>query len=116
MVTTSSGAAHLGFAVGSTAHAATKAAVLGFTRQLAAEGGPSGVRVNCVSPGVVETPGTAGQLAQPGAREAMSAVSPLGRIGRPEEVASAALFLASDEASFVTGAELVVDGGWTSTR
>ena len=116
VITTSSGSAHLGFLGGSAAHAATKAAVLGLTRQLAAEGGPHGVRVNALSPGVVETPGTAAQLAQPGAREAMSAVSPLGRIGRPEEVAAAALFLASDESSFVTGAELVVDGGWTATR
>ncbi len=116
IVTTASAAGRIGFAGGSAAHAATKAGVLGLTRQLAAEGGPHGIRVNALSPGVVETPGTAGQLAQPGAREAMSAVSPLGRIGRPEEVAAAALFLASDEASFVTGAELVVDGGWTATR
>lgn len=116
VVNTASAAGRIGFAGGSAAHAATKAGVLGLTRQLAAEGGPHGIRVNALSPGVVETPGTAGQLAKPGAREAMSAVSPLGRIGRPEEVAAAALFLASDEASFVTGAELVVDGGWTATR
>ncbi len=116
IVTTASGSALIGFRGGSASHAATKAGVLGLTRQLAVEGGPHGIRVNALSPGVIETPGTAAQLAQPGAREMMSAVSPLGRIGRPEEVAAAALFLASDEASFVTGANLVVDGGWTSTR
>lgn len=116
IVTTASGSAIVGFPGGHAAHAATKAGVLGLTRQLAVEGGPYGIRVNAISPGVIETPGTAAQLAMPGAREAMSAVSPLGRIGRPEEVAAAALFLASDEASFVTGANLVVDGGWTTTR
>lgn len=116
VISTSSGSAHVGFLGGSAAHAATKAGVLGLTRQLAVEGGPHGIRANALSPGVIDTPGTAAQLAQPGAREAMSAVSPLGRIGRPEEVAAAALFLACDESSFVTGSELVVDGGWTSTR
>lgn len=116
VLTTASAAAHIGFPGGSAAHAATKAGVLGLTRQLAVEGGPHGIRANCLSPGVIDTPGTAAQLAQPGAREAMAAVSPLGRIGQPEDVAAAALFLASDESSFVTGAELVVDGGWTVSR
>ena len=116
VITTSSGSAHLGFRGGSAAHAATKAGVLGFTRQLAVEGGPYGIRANALSPGVIETPGTAAQLAQPGAREAMASVSPLGRIGQPEDVAWAALFMASDESAFMTGAELVVDGGWTATR
>ena len=94
------------------AHAATKGGVIAFTRQLAAEGGPHGVRANVISPGVVETPGTAGQLAQPGAREAAAGLSLLGRIGTPEDIAAAALWLASDESSsFVTGTNLVVDGG-----
>ena len=95
------------------AHAATKSGVIAFTRQLAAEGGPHGIRANVISPGVVETPGTAGQLARPGAREAAAGLSLLGRVGAPGDIAAAALWLASDESSFVTGTNLVVDGGWS---
>lgn len=97
------------------AHTVTKGGVIALTRQLAAEGAPHGIRVNCVSPGMVETPATRGDLLAEGhpMRDIARAI-PLGRVGRAEEVARCALFLASDEASYVTGANLVVDGGWSS--
>ncbi|MHC5794805.1 SDR family NAD(P)-dependent oxidoreductase [Lacisediminihabitans sp. FW035] len=97
------------------AHTATKGGVIAMTNQLAAEGAPHGVRVNCVSPGMIRTPATEGDLlaADSSMRDIARAI-PLGRIGRPEEVATCALFLASDDASYVTGANLMVDGGWSA--
>lgn len=94
-----------------TAHGAAKAGVLALTRQLALEGASSGVRVNSITPGVIRTPATADLFEAPDGGAAADAVSPFGRVGEPEEVAWAALFLASDEASFITGVDLPVDGG-----
>jgi NAD(P)-dependent dehydrogenase (short-subunit alcohol dehydrogenase family) len=97
------------------AHTAAKGAVVALTKQLAAEGAPHGIRVNCVSPGMIRTPATEHDLLA--ADHPMRRIArhiPLGRIGNPEEVARCALFLASDEASYVTGANLVVDGGWSA--
>ncbi len=100
---------------GRVAHTVTKGGVVAMTRQLAAEGAPHGIRVNCVSPGMVDTPATRGDLlAEDHPMRRITAAIPLGRIGRPEEVARCAVFLASDDASHVTGADLVVDGGWSS--
>lgn len=97
------------------AHTATKGGVVAMTKQLAAEGAPHGIRANCVSPGMIRTPATAGDLlAEDHPMRDIAASIPLGRIGSPEEVARCALFLASDEASYVTGANLVVDGGWSA--
>ncbi len=97
------------------AHSVTKGGIIALARQLAAEGAPYGIRVNCVSPGMIRTPATEGDLLAPGhPMRAIAEHIPLGRIGRPEEVVSAALFLASDEASYITGANLVVDGGWSA--
>jgi NAD(P)-dependent dehydrogenase (short-subunit alcohol dehydrogenase family) len=97
------------------AHTVTKGGVIAMTRQLAAEGAAYGIRVNCVSPGMVATPATRGDLlAADHPMRHIAAAIPLGRVGRPEEVARCALFLASDEASYVTGANLVVDGGWSA--
>lgn len=90
-------------------YGATKAAVRSFTRTWANELAPRGVRVNVVSPGPTDTSMMASASQE--VRDALSSMIPLGRMGRPEEVAAAALFLASDESSFTTGAELVVDGG-----
>jgi meso-butanediol dehydrogenase / (S,S)-butanediol dehydrogenase / diacetyl reductase len=97
------------------AHTVTKGGVVALTKQLAAEGAPYGIRVNCVSPGLVETPATRGDLlAADHPMRTIHRAIPLGRVGRPEEVARCARFLASDEASYVTGANLVIDGGWSA--
>ena len=97
------------------AHTATKGGVVAMTRQLAAEGAPHGIRANCISPGMIRTPASEGDLLAPDSpMRTIARAIPLGRIGAPEEVARCALFLASDEASYVTGANLVVDGGWSA--
>jgi NAD(P)-dependent dehydrogenase (short-subunit alcohol dehydrogenase family) len=96
-------------------YSATKGALGAMVRSLAAELGPAGIRVNAVSPGPVETPiwSKSGIPAEAAAQraEAISRAVPLGRFGKAEEVARSVLFLASDDASFVHGEELVVDGG-----
>jgi NAD(P)-dependent dehydrogenase (short-subunit alcohol dehydrogenase family) len=97
------------------AHTVTKGGVVALTKQLAAEGAPHGLRVNCVSPGMIRTPATEGNLLA--ADHPMNTIwrsIPLRRIGTPEEVVRCALFLASDEASYVTGTNLMVDGGWSA--
>ena len=92
-------------------YSAAKAAVIGFSRAAAAEGALQGIRVNVVIPAVVETPGTAGMLSDAAMRQNTEKLIPMGRVGQPEELANAILFLASDEASYITGAALPVDGG-----
>lgn len=92
-------------------YSAAKAAVTNFSRAAAAEGAASNIRVNVVTPAVVETPATAGMLSDPAARKGTEKLIPMGRVGQPEEVANAILFLASDEASYITGIDLPVDGG-----
>jgi NAD(P)-dependent dehydrogenase (short-subunit alcohol dehydrogenase family) len=100
---------------GRLAHTATKGAVVAMTKQLAAEGAAHGIRVNAVSPGMIRTPATEGDLLAPDhPMNKIAAHVPLKRIGSPEEVARSALFLASDEASYITGANLMVDGGWSA--
>jgi NAD(P)-dependent dehydrogenase (short-subunit alcohol dehydrogenase family) len=94
-------------------YAASKGAVVNLTRQMALQSGPA-VRVNCVCPGHIETPMTAELMADPAWRETMLRRYPLGRFGRPDEVALAVLFLSSDEAAFITGVALPVDGGYTA--
>ena len=95
-------------------YSAAKAAIDNFSRAAAAEGAPHGIRVNVVIPAVVETPATAGMLADEASRRNTEKLIPMGRVGQPEELANAILFLASDEASYITGASLPVDGGRSS--
>ena len=101
---------------GAAPHAAAKAGVIMMSRTLAHDHGPDQVRVVCISPGIIDTPMLAKAIADSGDPESYAAVQadgyPLGRIGRPEEVAAAVAFMASDEASFVDGVSLLVDGGY----
>ena len=92
-------------------YSAAKAAIDNFSRAAAAEGAAHGIRVNVVIPAVVETPATAGMLSDEASRKNTEKLIPMGRVGQPEELANAILFLASDEASYITGASLPVDGG-----
>jgi NAD(P)-dependent dehydrogenase (short-subunit alcohol dehydrogenase family) len=95
----------------SLAHTTAKAGVIAMTRQLAMEGRAHGIRANSISPGLIETKQTREQLKDPEWAAAMLGKTLLGRLGRPEEVANVALFLASEESSYVTGVDIVVDGG-----
>ena len=95
-------------------YAATKAGIVQMVRALAAELGPSGVRVNAIAPGVVETPLTEPIRARPEWHRAYAQRNVLGRWAQPSEIAGAAVFLVSDAASYVTGSVLFVDAGWTA--
>lgn len=100
---------------GFAAYNAAKAGVVNLTRSLALEFGPEGIRVNAVSPGYIDTPLTAMTTSDPTAKAAFVATNPVGRAGRPEDVAAAVAFIAADEAGFVNGTNLVVDGGVTAS-
>jgi len=102
------------------AYCTTKFAVVGLTRSMALDHALAGVRINCICPGRVETPFVAKRLAEypdpEQARREMTASQPVGRMGRPDEIAALAAFLCSDEATFITGAAYDIDGGVTSLR
>ncbi len=108
-----SGQVGIGFA-GAAAYTASKGGVIGMTETLAVEWAPLGITVNTIAPGAIQTPMIEGDE-MAGAIEALKAVIPMKRIGKPEEVAAVVVFLASEEASYLTGSMLVVDGGWLAT-
>lgn len=96
----------------------TKAALIGLTKSIAVEYVTKGIRCNAICPGTVQTPSLEERMAARGdveeARKAFIARQPMGRLGKAEEIASLALYLASDESAFVTGQEFIIDGGWTA--
>jgi meso-butanediol dehydrogenase/(S,S)-butanediol dehydrogenase/diacetyl reductase len=96
------------------AHSASKGGVIAVTRQLAAEGAPHGIRANAISPGMIATPGSEQNLLAPDhPMRTIATAIPLARLGTAEDIIPAAVFLCSDEAAYITGANLVVDGGWS---
>ena len=112
ILSTASVAGLVGFQ-GSGAYAAAKAGVINLTRLAALEYADKNIRVNCICPGVIETPMVERVLGgRP--RERVVRSEPIGRLGRPEDIANAALFLASDESSFATGAPFIIDGGYVA--
>ena len=98
------------------AYGTTKAAVIGLTKAIAADTVASGIRCNAICPGTIETPSLEDRMSAQGdiekARAAFTARQPMGRLGRPDEVAALALYLAADESSFTTGQVHIIDGGW----
>jgi NAD(P)-dependent dehydrogenase (short-subunit alcohol dehydrogenase family) len=103
--------AHLGFP-NNPAYVASKAALLGLTRAMAVDFAPLGIRVNAVCPGYIHTNMTEKSYSDGEARKARESRTLMGRYGEPREIAKVVKFLASDDASYITGAEIVVDGGW----
>jgi 2-keto-3-deoxy-L-fuconate dehydrogenase len=99
-------------------YGATKAAVIGMTKSVAADYIGQGIRCNAICPATVESPSLQSRMDATGdaeaARKAFVARQPMGRIGRPEEIAALAVYLASDESAFVTGQAIAIDGGWTN--
>lgn len=102
------------------AYSTSKFAVVGLTKNIALDHALDGIRCNCICPGRVETPFVKARLAEypdpEQARREMSATQALGRMAQPEEIAAAALYLASEESAFVTGTEFIIDGGWTAGK
>ena len=114
IVNTASIAGVVGFQ-GSAAYVASKHGMIGLTRTAALEYAKQGIRVNAVCPGVIQTPMVEGYVqGDPAKSAALAALEPVGRMGQPEEIAAAILFLTSPGASFVTGHPLIVDGGWVA--
>jgi len=111
IVNVGSTSALLGDTIPQDAYTASKGAVISLTRNLAVQFAPHGIRANCIHPGFTDTPMQTVRTTDPSWVQAAVASIPLGRLGTPRDVVNAALFLASDEASYITGTELVVDGG-----
>ena len=103
-----------GFTVAQDSYTSSKGALISLTKSLAVQFARQNVRCNIIHPGIIETPMQAPHLKDPARRKAFEDGIPLGRIAHPREIANVALFLASDESSYVTGAEIVADGGFTA--
>ncbi|EED36299.1 bacilysin biosynthesis oxidoreductase BacC [Luminiphilus syltensis NOR5-1B] len=112
IISTSSTGGILG--LGNTAYGAAKAGVISLMKNVATQCGGDNIRANTIVPGVTETPMVAGLFSDPEAKRQWTALTPVGRFGMPEEIAALAVFLASDEAGYVTGAEYVIDGGFSA--
>jgi NAD(P)-dependent dehydrogenase (short-subunit alcohol dehydrogenase family) len=104
----------MGAATSQTAYTASKGAVLAMTREIAVEYARKGIRCNALCPGPIETPLLVALLSDEAKRHRRFVHIPMGRLGQAEELAKAALFLASDDSSYMTGASLVIDGGITA--
>jgi NAD(P)-dependent dehydrogenase (short-subunit alcohol dehydrogenase family) len=102
------------------AYCTTKFAIVGLTKSMALDHARDGIRVNCICPGRVETPFVSARLKEypdpKKAYEEMASTQALGRMGKPDEIAAAALYLASDEAAFITGTAFLIDGGWSAGK
>jgi len=103
----------VGFA-GLTHYCASKGGIIAMSQAMALELAPFGIRVNCIAPGAIDTPGASTTNMDAKAMEAMLALIPMHRKGKSEEIANAVLFLSSDESSYMTGSTMVVDGGWVA--
>jgi NAD(P)-dependent dehydrogenase (short-subunit alcohol dehydrogenase family) len=114
IVNVASFVAWMGAATSQTAYTASKGAVVSMTREIAVEYARKGIRCNALCPGPIDTPLLAELLSDPTRRQRRFVHIPMGRLGRAEELAKAALFLASDDSSYMTGASLIVDGGITA--
>jgi NAD(P)-dependent dehydrogenase (short-subunit alcohol dehydrogenase family) len=112
IISTASVAGLVGFP-GSGAYAAAKAGVINLTRMAALEYAEKNIRVNCICPGIIDTP-MVDRVVGGRPKERVVKAEPIGRLGKPEDIANAALFLASDESSFATGAPFVIDGGYVA--
>jgi meso-butanediol dehydrogenase / (S,S)-butanediol dehydrogenase / diacetyl reductase len=115
IINTASIAGLIGSGPGGAVHAAAKGAILALTTQLAWEGAPRGIRVLAISPGIIETPATAPRLEDQDARARLLAKNLIKRIGQPDDVAKTAVFLASEDASYMTGTNIIVDGGFMAS-
>ena len=117
IINMSSGASSIKGAPNRFVYGTTKAAVIGLTKALAADVIRQGIRVNAICPGTVESPSLEQRITALGdaekARKEFVARQPMGRLGKPEEIAALAVYLASDESSFTTGQIHIIDGGWT---
>jgi NAD(P)-dependent dehydrogenase (short-subunit alcohol dehydrogenase family) len=102
----------LGFTLAQDSYTCAKGALISLAKSLAIQFAKDKIRCNIIHPGFIDTPMQAPYLKEPGKREAIAACIPIGRIGTPRDIANAALFLASEDSSFMTGAEMVVDGGF----
>jgi NAD(P)-dependent dehydrogenase (short-subunit alcohol dehydrogenase family) len=112
IISTASVAGLVGFP-GSGAYAAAKAGVINMTRMVALEYADKNIRVNCICPGIIDTP-MVDRVVGGRPKERVAKAEPIGRLGKPDDIANAALFLASDESSFATGAPFIIDGGYVA--